>query len=313
MSFEPKIVVIVPCLDEEKSIGKVILDFRRELPDAEIIVFDNNSTDNTAKVARDAGATVYHEKRRGKGFAVRAMFLKIDADIYIMVDGDDTYPAEEIHKLLKPVLEGKADIVVGNRLATATSLSLNFLHRFGNKLIRGLLNFFFKQNLQDILSGYRVMTDEFVNNIFITTSGFEVETELTIQALERRFKILEIPITYKARFEGTKSKIRTWQDGFKIVMLIFMLLRDHRPMTFFPLMSLFFFITALIPGTIVVYDYMATGHIIRLPLAFFSATMLMISIICFFTGFLVSTINYRFRELDVRLTKMRRKIKKEFF
>ncbi|OGL45990.1 MAG: hypothetical protein A2161_11460 [Candidatus Schekmanbacteria bacterium RBG_13_48_7] len=309
MHFGPRIAVVIPCLNEEKSIGKVVRDFRKELPDAEIVVFDNNSNDLTSFAAREAGANVFYEKRTGKGFAVRAMFNKVDADIYIMVDGDDTYPADEVHKLLKPVLEGRADIVVGNRLTNASNEALNPLHKLGNKIILSLLNFCFKQNLQDILSGYRIMTEEFVNNIFITTSGFEVETELTIQALERRFRILELPISYRPRQEGTKSKIKTWQDGFKIIMTIFMLLRDHRPMTFFPGMALLVFILGLFPGYLVIIDYARSGIVTRLPLALFSTGLMIIAMICFFTGFLVSTINYRFRELDVRLTKIRRKIK----
>lgn len=309
MLFGPKIAVIIPCLNEEKSIGKVIRDFRSELPDAEIVVFDNNSDDLTSFAAKEAGANVFYEKRTGKGFAVRAMFNKIDADIYIMVDGDDTYPADEVHKLLKPVIEGRADIVVGNRLHNPSRQALNPLHKLGNKFILGLLNFCFKQNLCDILSGYRVMTEEFVNNIFITTGGFEVETELTIQALERRFKIIEIPIIYRQRHEGTESKIKKWQDGFKIVLTIFMLLRDHRPMTFFPVLALMFFLFGFIPGSFVILDYLKTGLVSRLPLALFSTGMMIISVICFFTGFLISTINYRFRELDVRLAKMRRKLK----
>lgn len=302
-----KISVVIPCYNEEKTIAKVVGDFRRELPEAEIIVIDNNSTDNSVDLAREAGAKVLFEKKQGKGNVVKSMFDNIIADIYVMVDGDATYSANEIHKLIKPVLDGEADMVVGNRLKNMDAKSIKPLHQFGNRAILFILNLLFRTNLQDILSGYRVMNDKFVKNIPLLSEGFEIETELTLQALEKGYKIKEIPITYYERPFGSQSKLHSFRDGSKILFTIMSILRDYRPMTFFPLFAAILVIIGLILGGIVFYGYYKTGLVFRLPMAILAVSFIIIAFITFIAGFITETINRRFKELH---SILKRQIKK---
>ena len=302
-NHKPEVVVVIPCYNEEKTIGKVIIDFKRELPDARIIVYDNNSTDHSVKIAKEKGATVMKERKQGKGHVVRSMFTNIDADIYIMVDGDDTYPAEAVHELLKPVIENKADMTVGTRLEKATKKTLKPLHQFGNRLFLVLLRIFFKIKLKDFLSGYRVMTRDLVKTIPVLAMGFEIETELTLQTLERGFRIREIPITYRERPEGSHSKIRTFSDGYKIMFTIISLLRDYRPMTFFPLLALGFFILGGIAGVIVVKGYLATGLVNKMPTAILSITLVILGFISLIGGLIVGAINRKHEELVMFLSR----------
>jgi len=221
-----KTIVFLPCYNEEQTLAKVIDDFRKYLPEAEIVVYDNNSTDRSTAIAREKNATLYTEKRKGKGNVVKSAFNNLEADIFIMSDADDTYPAEEIKKLIQPVLDGEADMVVGTRLEQAGDKELRRLHQFGNRFIMFILNFVFRAKFKDILSGYRIMTKDFVKNIPLLSEGFEIETELTIQALERGYRVKEIPVAYRERPEGSESKIETFKDGFKIVFTIMSILRD---------------------------------------------------------------------------------------
>lgn len=291
--------VIIPCLNEEKTIGKVINDFKRELPFARIIVFDNNSEDRSREIASMSGAEVIVEKRRGKGTVLQTAFNKIDSDIYIMVDGDDTYPAHEVKKLIEPILNDEADMVVGSRLEYATNKSIKFINRIGNILILTILNMCFSSNLKDVLSGYRVMNKNFIKNLAIISTGFEIETELTLQALVRNFRIVEIPIKYRERAEGSSSKIKVFKDGLRILLTIIALMRDYRPFVFFSSITIFFVVLGLIGGLSVVYQYLEIGIVHRLPLAVLSITFIIIGVIFFITGFIVSTINRRFKEIEV--------------
>ena len=299
-----KYAVIIPCLNEEKTIGKVINDFKRELPSARIIVADNNSSDKSREIAKECGAEVIIEKRRGKGNVIQTAFNKIDADIYIMADADDTYPVEEIKKLIEPVTKDEADMVVGSRLEHATSKSLKLINRIGNILILSILNMCFSSKLKDVLSGYRVINRNLIKNSPIVATGFEIETELTLQALVKNFRITEIPIKYRRRTEGSSSKIKVFKDGLRIILTIVTLMRDYRPLVFFSIITVFFVILGLIAGLNVVYQYMQTGIAeSRLPLAVLSVTLIIIGIIFFVTGFIVTTINRRFREIDIFLRR----------
>lgn len=300
------IAVIIPCLNEEKTIGKVVSDFKRELPRAVIHVFDNGSTDNSVALAKSGGAIVTFEPHKGKGNVIRRMFEEIDADIYVMVDGDDTYFAEEVHDLLTPVLQGEADMVIGDRLAKADSEALNWLHHLGNRFLLTMLNSLFGSNFKDILSGFRVMNNDFVKNIPLLAQEFEVETEMTIQALERRYIVKERPISYRARPDGSESKVNTFRDGFKILFTIFWILRDYRPMTFFTMVALVFFTGGLALGILIIQEFLVTGTVLRLPSALLSIGLILISVFIAATGFIISTINRRFNELDTLLKKRKR-------
>lgn len=298
-----KKVVFIPCYNEEITLGKVIDDFRRELPEAEIVVFDNNSTDRSLEIAREKGVKIYEEKRQGKGNVVKAAFDQLEADIYIMVDADDTYPAEEAKKLLKPVEEGEADVVVGTRLENADNKELRKLHQFGNRVILFLLNFSFRAHLKDILSGYRVMNRDYVKSIPLLSEGFEIETEMTLQALERGFRVKEISIQYRARPAGSESKLESFRDGFKIVFTIVSILRDYRPIAFFLGLCLILLALGLIAGLTVALEYFRTGLVTRMPLAILSTLLIILSFISLITGFIVSAINRRFEEMQVILKK----------
>lgn len=298
-----KTIVFLPCYNEEQTLGKVIDDFRQYLPEAEIVVYDNNSTDQSAAIAKEKNATLYIEKRKGKGNVVKSAFNILEADIYIMSDADDTYPAEEIKKLMQPVLDGEVDMVVGTRLEKAGTKELKQLHRFGNKFIMFILNFVFRAKFKDILSGYRVMTRDFVKNVPLLSEGFEIETELTIQALERGYRVKEIPVAYRERPDGSESKIETFKDGFKIVLTIMSILRDYRPITFFFSISFILLLLGLIAGGTVLVEYIQTQFITRVPLAVLSTLLIIISFISFMTGFIVSAINRRFEEMQVLMKK----------
>lgn len=300
------IAVLIPCLNEEHTIGKVINDFRKHLPNAKIYVCDNGSTDNSVEVASTHNACILKEKRKGKGYVIRHMFEEIEADVYVMVDGDDTYPADEAAKLIQPIAHEEADMVVATRLERAEKDSFSFSHKIGNKLLRGMLNLCFNANLSDILSGYRVMNRDFVKSVPITAKGFEIEAELTLQALSKGFLIQELPTNYKARPKGSESKIRTFSDGYAILITIISFTRDYRPMAFFPIVSLMLFIGALFPGLRVIIAYMKTGRVHYISSAILAASMMILSFFFFITGFIIHTINRRFNEIGI----MFRQIKK---
>ncbi len=296
-------VVVVPCYNEEPTIGKVIADFRHELPGADVIVIDNNSTDASSAIAEKAGATVLHEKRQGKGYVVRSMFDWIDADVYIMVDGDDTYAAKDVHKLMEPVLNDDADMVVGSRLEELTGESMNALHRFGNRLLLAIIRLTFRVRLKDMLSGYRVMNRTFVQGVPTLSAGFEIETEISIQAMERGMRIRELPIEYRARPEGSTSKLRPFRDGTRILSTIMSIFRDYRPLAFFSSIAGVIFLVALIIGGVVIADYIESGIVRRLPLAVLSTSLAILSFLVLITGFIVGTINRRFSEMHVLLSR----------
>jgi glycosyltransferase involved in cell wall biosynthesis len=228
-----KIAVLIPCYNEELTVARVVESFRAELPQAQIYVFDNNSTDRTVELGRAAGATVVPESRQGKGFVVQAMFRRVDADVYVMVDGDGTYPAKEVGSLILPIISGQADMVVGSRLYSGTASEFKSMNRWANRFVLALLNLMFRTRLTDILSGFRAFNRRFVKTLPLFGGGFEIETELTIKAVARGFRIIEIPTTLTARPEGSHSKIKFWRDGLVILNTLLALFRDYKPLTFF--------------------------------------------------------------------------------
>ncbi|MBF0352468.1 MAG: glycosyltransferase [SAR324 cluster bacterium] len=292
-----KIVVLIPCLNEEITIGKVIQDFKQHLPEAEIVVFDNNSTDRTAEIARQEGAVVIRESRRGKGFVVASMFRKVQADYYIMVDGDDTYMASQVRDLLKPLLEDDADMVVATRLNVYEEKSFRPLHVFGNNLVRSLVNWIFDSNLRDIMSGYRAMTREVVLNVPVLSSGFEVETEMTIRTLDYGYRIQEVPVPYKERPEGSFSKLRTFHDGFRVLSTIGTIAKAYKPFTFFGVFALMFFGMGMLTGIEVILDYLEDMYVNKVPTAILASGFMILGFGSLGIGIILHTLNDRFKEL----------------
>ncbi|MGD0512878.1 MAG: glycosyltransferase [Terriglobales bacterium] len=299
--MKPKIAILIPCYNEELTVAQVVRDFRQELPDADIYVFDNNSSDRTVEIARAAGARVAFEHRQGKGYVVQAMFRDVEADIYVMVDGDNTYPAAEVHKLIAPVLAGEADVVVGSRLTNQSQSEFRALNRLGNRFFLGTINLIFKVKLSDILSGYRAFNRKFVKNIPLFGGGFETETELTIKTLARGYRVIELPIDLRARPEGSFSKIRIMQDGFLILNSILTLLRDYKPLTFFGSIGLLLILLGLIPGIVVIVDFVKTGLVPRLPSAVLAVGLVLSGLLSIVVGLVLHTIARRFQELDYQL------------
>ena len=293
----PRIALLVPCLNESQTIGKVIDDFRAALPEAEVYVFDNNSTDDTAHIARERGCMVFHESRPGKGHVTQAMFRKVQADIYLMVDGDDTYSARDVRKLLEPLQSGQADMAVGTRLQEFSQGSFRALHVLGNRVLTGIVNRIFQTSLSDMMSGYRAMSRELVGSTPVLSSGFEVETELTLRALEQGFTILEVPLAYQERPAGSTSKLRTFRDGLRVAASIVNIFRTYKPFTFFGAFGLVFLLGGLGVGTVVILDYFDDYYVEHVPLAILATGCMILSFFSFGIGILLNTINERMREI----------------
>ena len=293
-----KIAVLIPCYNEAKTIEKVIKDYKKVLPKADIYVYDNNSTDGTDKIAKKVGAIVKYEYRQGKGNVIRTMFKDIDADCYLMIDGDDTYPKENAKEMCNLVLEGKADMVIGDRLSsTYFEENKRPFHNFGNKLVRGLINILFKSNIRDIMTGYRAFSREFVKTFPVLSKGFEIETEMTIHALDKNFLLKEIKVEYRDRPQGSESKLNTYSDGLKVLGTIARLFKEYKPTIFFSLIGCLFLIVSLIFGIPVFVDYFKTGLVERFPTLIFSGFMLMISILMFVCGTILEVVVKKHRQL----------------
>lgn len=292
-----KTAVLIPCYNEATSIEKVINDFKQQLPDATIYVYDNNSTDNTADIARRAGAVVKHEFRQGKGNVVRSMFRDIDADCYLMVDGDDTYPAENAKEMCQLVEEG-ADMVIGDRMSsTYFTENKRPFHNDGNRLVRFLINKIFNNNIHDIMTGYRALSHTFVKNFPIISRNFEIETEMTIHALDKNFLIREVKINYRDRQEGSVSKLNTYLDGMKVVSTIFMMFRDYRPLKFFTIISALLLLIAIAMFVPVFIEYMQTGLVPRFPTLIVSGFIGIASLLTFFCGVVLEVITKKHKQL----------------
>lgn len=293
------VAVLVPCYNEAATVAKVIEDFRRELPDAEIHVFDNNSTDGTAEAAREAGAVVTREIRQGKGFVIRSMFAKVDAELFVMVDGDDTYPATSVHDLLGPVLAGDADQVVGARRAADPKKAYRPLHTLGNRLVTFLVNRVFSTNLEDVMSGYRAYTRDLARTVPVVSGGFDVETEFTLQCLEKGFVIKEVPIVYAERPEGSESKLHTFRDGYRVIRRLLTILKDFRPFAFFGVLALVTGLLSLLAGYPPIADYIRYQYVYHVPLAILAGALGLLAALFFMVGTVLATMNARFRELHV--------------
>jgi glycosyltransferase involved in cell wall biosynthesis len=292
-----RIAVLIPCLNEELTVGKVVRDFREQLPEAEIHVFDNGSTDGTRQSAEEAGAIVHTENRRGKGRVVQTMFQTVEADVYVMVDGDDTYPAEAVHDLIREVTRRGADMAVGSRFLAEGS-SFRVLNRVGNQLFLQAINFIFATGLTDVLSGYRAMSRRLVKGLPLFVTGFEVEVEMTIKTLERGLRLVECPAQLRDRPEGSHSKLRKFKDGFRILWTIFALMRDYKPLTTFGALGLVVLLLTLLPGGWVVEEYLRTGLVSRLPSAVLAVGLGLSGLLSLTAGLVLHTVNRRFQELD---------------
>lgn len=303
-----KIAVLIPCYNEAKTVEKVVKDFKKVLPNADIYVYDNNSSDGTDKLAKKAGAIVRYERRQGKGNVIRTMFREIDADCYLMIDGDDTYPAKHAKEMCNLVLNENVDMVIGDRLSsTYFTENKRPFHNFGNKLVRALINHLFKSNVRDIMTGYRAFSYDFVKTFPVLSKGFEIETEMTIHSLDKNFYIKEIPVDYRDRPKGSVSKLNTFSDGFKVLKTIARLFKEYKPMRFFGLISIIFFLITLGFGIPVFIDYFKTGLVERFPTLIFSGFMLMVSLLSFMCGLILEVVVKKHRQLfELNLINIRK-------
>lgn len=298
-----KIAVLIPCYNEEKTIARVVRDARAALPEAVIYVYDNNSRDRTVELAKEAGAVVRYERMQGKGNVIRRMFREIDAHCYIMVDGDDTYPMEYAREMADKVLVNHADMVVGDRLSTTyfTENKRPF-HNFGNSLVRKSINILFKSEIKDIMTGYRAFSYQFVKTFPVMSKGFEIETEMTIHAVNNNMQMENVLVDYRDRPEGSESKLNTYTDGFKVLMTIGRLFKEYRPFPFFSLLSAVLVILALIFFIPVFVEYLQTGLVLRFPTLIVCGFVCLAAIQSFFSGMILNNIVQRDRknfELDL--------------
>lgn len=293
-----KIAVLIPCYNESVTIEKVIRDYKEALPEAVIYVYDNNSSDGTDKLAERAGAMVRYEYRQGKGNVIRSMFREIDAECYLMIDGDDTYPAENARQMCDLILEKKADMVIGDRLSsTYFEENKRPFHNMGNIMVRGLINRLFHSDVRDIMTGYRSFSYEFVKGFPITAKGFEIETEMTIHALDKNFLLKEIPVTYRDRPEGSVSKLNTVSDGIKVLKTIGSLFKEYKPFVFFSLVSLLLFLVAMGFFLPVLMEYFKTGLVARFPTLIVSGVTATMGLLIWIAGIILQVIAKKHRQL----------------
>lgn len=293
-----KIAVLIPCYNESKTIAKVVRDYRAALSEADIYVYDNNSTDHTDEIAREAGAIVRYEYRQGKGNVIRTMFREINADCYLMIDGDDTYPAENAREMVQLVLEKKVDMVVGDRLsATYFTENKRPFHNLGNRMVRGLVNTFFKGDVRDIMTGYRAFSYQFVKSFPVLSKGFEIETEMTIHALDKNLSIKSIPVEYRDRPEDSVSKLNTYSDGFKVLKTIVRLFKEYRPLSFFGLFAALFALVGLCLFLPVLVEYFGTGLVPRFPTLIMSVGLFTFALLSLVCGLVLDTVAKKHRQL----------------
>lgn len=293
-----KIAILIPCYNESKTIGKVIKDYKEVLPEADIYVYDNNSTDGTAEIAINAGAIVKHEYRQGKGNVIRSMFHQIDADCYLMIDGDDTYPAENANEMCRYILNNGVDMVIGDRLSsTYFQENKRPFHNIGNVMVRTLINKLFHSNVKDIMTGYRAFSKDFVKTFPVLSKGFEIETEMTIHALDKNMLLKEVPITYRDRPSGSESKLNTYTDGMKVIMTIFKLFRDYKPLLFFSILSFILVIISLILFIPVFKEYIQTGLVPRFPTLIVSAFIMLLAMLMLVCGLILEVVVKKHRQL----------------
>lgn len=310
-----KTAILIPCYNESRTIEKVVRDYRAAFPDADIYVYDNNSTDHTDEIARKAGAIVRYEHKQGKGNVVRSMFRDIEADCYVMVDGDDTYPAEDAVRLADQVLEGKADMAIGDRLSSTYFIeNKRPFHNSGNRIVRWLINTFYDAKVTDIMTGLRAFSWDFVKAFPVCSKGFEIETEMTIFALDKNMQLAEIPIDYRDRPEGSVSKLNTVSDGAKVLKTIGTLLRDTKPFAFFGWISLLFAIVAIALFIPIWLDFLHTGRVDKIPTLIIVGMLGVFALLCFFTGVILTSLRSNQKkefERDLTLLRMNRNINEQ--
>ena len=290
------VAVLIPCYNEAKTITKVVRDFLRELPKANIYVFDNNSSDKSVELAKKAGAVVEKVPYQGKGNVVREMFRRVEADVYLMVDGDDTYDARDAKKIVAMVENG-ADMVIGDRLSsTYFRENKRFGHNFGNVLVRRLINMFFRSNIQDVMTGYRGFSRRFVKTCPILSKGFQVETEMTVHALDKKMNVVSVPIGYKDRPVDSPSKLSTYKDGAKVMVTIFNLVKEYKPLMFFSIFALIALIIAIILGVPVLVEYFKTGLVERFPSLIVAGFLVVMSFLSFVTGLILDIVLKKSRQ-----------------
>ena len=301
-----KIAVLVPCYNESKTVQKVVRDWKAALPEAQIYVYDNNSTDGTDELAREAGAIVRYEHQQGKGNVVRRTFLEIDAECYIMVDGADTYPAEEARVMVEEVLEQGVDMVIGDRLSsTYFEENKRPFHNFGNSIVRFAINHMFKTDIRDVMTGYRAFSYRFVKSFPVLSQGFEIETEMTIHAIDKNMSLKNHVITYRDRPEGSVSKLNTVSDGLKVLKTILHLFCDYKPLQFFGLLALILILLALLFFIPVFYEYLVTGLVERFPTLIVCGFCVIIAMMSFFSGMILQTFKHKERrEFEFRLQEI---------
>jgi glycosyltransferase involved in cell wall biosynthesis len=300
------VAVVIPCYNEEQTVGHVIGGFRTALPEAAIYVIDNNSTDRTREEASAAGAHVISESRQGKGNAVRSIARRIEANVYVLVDGDLTYPPEAVLSLLQPVLCGKADMTVGDRISNNSyhTGAVRKFHGFGNWLVCAMVNRLFHTHLHDIMSGYRAMSRVFLKTLPVLSEGFEVETEMTLHALDKRLKIVEVPIDYRDRPQGSHSKLQTYSDGFLVLTTIASLFKNYKPLVFFTGLSLVSFTMGLFVGLRPILEYIESQYVSAIPSAVLSAALMILSMLFFCCGLILDTVVRHQREnYEIMLTQ----------
>ena len=293
-----KIAVLIPCYNESKTIAKVVKDYKEALPEADIYVYDNNSVDETDRIAKEAGAIVRYERRQGKGNVIRSMFHQIDADCYLMIDGDDTYPAENARQMCDEVLSGGADMVIGDRLSsTYFEENKRPFHNIGNVTVRYLINKLFHSNVRDIMTGYRAFSRDFVKMFPVLSKGFEIETEMTIHALDKNMLLKEIPVTYRDRPAGSVSKLNTYSDGMKVIFTIFRLFSDYKPLLFFSCISLVLLVLAAILFAPVFYEYLQTGLVPRYPTLIVSGFVVLLAMLLWACGLILEVLVKKHRQM----------------
>ncbi|MBP3686540.1 MAG: glycosyltransferase [Clostridia bacterium] len=292
-----RIAVIIPCYNEGKTIAKVVRDFRTHLPEATVYVYDNNSSDDTVEQARAAGAVVRHEYRQGKGNVVRRMFREINAHCYIMADGDDTYPAEYSREMCDLVLEKKVDMVVGDRLSsTYFTENKRPFHNFGNSLVRSTINFLFKSDIRDIMTGYRAFSYQFVKTFPVISKGFEIETEMSIYSIDRNMYVENVVIQYRDRIEGSESKLNTYSDGFKVLKTIFRLFRDYKPLAFFGILSAVLFALSLGFFIPVLIEFFQTGLVEHFPTLIVCGFVAVSALLSLFAGMILESLKLKSKQ-----------------
>ena len=303
--YMDKIAVLIPCYNEEKTIGKVVRDARAALPESTIYVYDNNSTDRTVEIAKEAGAVIKHEYMQGKGNVIRRMFREIDAESYIMVDGDDTYPMEFAGEMVDKVLNHNADMVVGDRLSsTYFTENKRPFHNFGNSIVRGSINQLFGCDIKDIMTGFRAFSYQFVKTFPVMSKGFEIETEMTIHAVSNNMQVENVIVEYRDRPEGSESKLNTYSDGIKVIMTIIRLYREYKPFGFFGILSLLLMAVSVGFFVPVLLDYMHTGLVAKFPTLIVCGFVALAAVQSFFSGMILQNIAQKNRkefEMDLNM------------